>query len=86
MEKYLFIISVDGVFVKEAQVTLNQSSQLMAKKVEEPVYHLRGWINRQIAISVTWFYLRMFCGARLPSPLREHEHDWDSGSNLGLAQ
>ena len=53
MEKYLFIISVDGVFVKEAQVTLNQLSQLMAKKVEEPVYHLRGWINRQIAISVT---------------------------------
>ena len=71
---------------REAQVILTNLSPLMAAKMEEPISHMRGWVNGQIAIAVARSYSHMIRGARLPSLLRNREPDWGSGSGLGLAQ
>ena len=54
---------------KEALVVLVKLSQLMAAKIEEPILHMRGWINGRIAILVARKYSCMIRGARLTSPL-----------------
>ena len=71
---------------KEALIVLTNLSQLMAAKIEEPILHVRGWVNGRIAIKVGRSYSHMIRGARLPSPLRYRYPDWDSGSGLRLAQ
>ena len=38
---FLFLISVDGIRGKEAQVLLANLSQLMAIKIEEPIFHIK---------------------------------------------
>ena len=37
-----FVLSIDGILGKEALVVLANLSQLMAKKKDEPISHLRG--------------------------------------------
>ena len=63
----LFILSFDGMIGKEAQVLLNQSSGLMTEKLEEPISHMRGWVNGKIVIAVTRSHSRTLCGSHLPS-------------------
>ena len=46
-------ISIDGVLGKEALIVLANLSQLMAVKMDEPISHVRGWINGQMEIEVT---------------------------------
>ena len=58
----------------------------MAAKMEEPISHVHGWVIGRIAIAVARSYSRMISEARLPSPLRDMEPDWESGSGVGLAQ
>ena len=58
----------------------------MAEKMEEPISHMRGWVNGRIAIVVGRYYSHMIRGARLPSTLLERYLDWESGSGIGLAQ
>ena len=74
-----FFLSVDGILRKEALVVLSGFSRLMAEKHEEPMSQVQGWINGRIAIVVTRLYYSMIHGARLPSPLREQEPDWNKG-------
>ena len=47
MEKHfsMFVISVDRMLGKEDQVLLEQLSQIMPEKMEEPVSHVSRWIN-----------------------------------------
>ena len=40
IKKSIFVLSVDGVMGKEAQVVLATLSQLMASKMEEPVSYV----------------------------------------------
>ena len=61
-------------------------SRLMAKVLEDPISHILGWINGWIFISVARLYLRMLCGACLPSPLWEREPEWELGSGMVLVQ
>ena len=61
-------------------------SQIMGGKLEVPISHACGWVNGRITIVVALLYSHMICGARLPSPLRDQETDWDVVSGLGLAQ
>ena len=82
---YLFF-SVDWILGKYAQFLLNQLSWIMAKKLEEPVCHMREWVNGQIDIAAVWLHFFMIHGAHLSSTLREHETDCESFSDLGLAQ
>ena len=42
--------------VKEAQLVLATSSQLMAEKMDEPISHVKGWFNGRIAIVVARSY------------------------------
>ena len=77
--KFPFVLSVDGMMIKEALVVLTTLSQLMAVKIT-------GWVNRRIAIAVARSYSRVLRGARAPSPLWTREPEWASGSGLGLAQ
>ena len=70
---------------REALVVLAQLSRTMAAKMDEPISHVRGWINDRIAIAVERSYSRMIHGARLPSLLRDREPDWDPESGIGLA-
>ena len=70
----------------DAQVVLATLSRLMVAKTEEPIFHVRGWINSQVVIVAVRSYSWMHCGAWFPSPLRNQDPDWDSGSGLGLAQ
>ena len=37
---------------KESEVVLVTLSQLMATKIDEPIFHIKGWVNSQIAIIV----------------------------------
>ena len=71
---------------KEALVILSNLSRLMAEKLEEPISHVRGWVNGRIAIAVTRLYSRMIRDDLLPSTLRDQEPDWYSGSGLSLVQ
>ena len=48
-----FSLSVDGMLVKEALVVLPNLSLLMAMIMEEPILHVRGWVNSQIVIIVS---------------------------------
>ena len=70
---------------REALVVLTQLSQTMAVEMDEPILHVRGWINGRIATAVARSYSRMICGAQLPSPLRDREPDWDPESGIRLA-
>ena len=40
-----FFLSADGMLVKDALVILSNLSQLMSEKLEEPISHVRGWVN-----------------------------------------
>ena len=40
-----FSLSVDGMLGKEALVVLTSVRQLMEKKIEEPIMHVRGWVT-----------------------------------------
>ena len=42
-----------GVLGKEAQVVLATLSRLVAAKMEEPISHVKGWVNSQISTSVS---------------------------------
>ena len=80
-----FVLSVDEMLGKEALVVLASLSRIMAAKMDEPILHVRGWINGRIAIAVVRSYSCMIYGDRLPSSLRDWELDWNPGSGLGLA-
>ena len=67
---YPFVLLVDGMLGKEALVVLTNLSRLMVEKLEEPISHVRGWVNGRIAVAVARSYSRMIHGDRLPSPLR----------------
>ena len=71
---------------KEAQVVLATLSQLMDKKTEESIFHVKGWVNGWIKIAVVRYYSRMLLRDRFPSPLQTQEPDWESGLVLGLAE
>ena len=46
-----FVLSVDGILNKEDQVVLDTLSRLTATKTEEPISHVKGWVNGQIKIT-----------------------------------
>ena len=64
---------------------LAQFSLIMAAKLDESIFHIRGWINGKIAIAVARSYSRIIFRARLPNPLRDRELDWDPELGIGLA-
>ena len=47
-----FVLSVDGTMGKELLVVLATLIQLMAAKIDEPILHVKGWVNGQIEIMV----------------------------------
>ena len=81
-----FVISFDGMLVKEVLVILANFSGLVATKMEEPISHARIWVDFRIAMTVARSYSRMIQVSCLPSPLQDRETDWKSGSGLVLAQ
>ena len=60
-------MSIDGMIGREALVVL--FSQIVVAKLDEPISHLRGWINGWIAIAVTRLYSQMIRRARLTSTI-----------------
>ena len=54
-----FVLSVDGIMGKEALVVLTTSSRPMAAKMDEPIFHITGWVNRRIAFEVVRSYSRL---------------------------
>ena len=84
-KKYLFVLSVDGMTGKEDQVLLSTLSQLMAEKMDEPIFHVKGWVNGRIEIAVVRSDSWVICRARSSSPLRNWYPDWDLGPGLVLA-
>ena len=55
-------------------------------RLQEPISHVRGWVNGRIAITVAILYYQTIRGYRLPSPLQDREPYWDLGLGLGLVQ
>ena len=47
-----FVVSVDGILVKEVPVVLATLSQLMDVKIDKHTLHITGWVNGRIAIAV----------------------------------
>ena len=56
----------------------------MATKMEEPISHVKGWVNDQIKIVFVRFYYWVLHGAWVLIPLRTRNPDWESG--MGLVQ
>ena len=71
---------------KENLVVLFNFIWLIATKMEEPVLHVRVFINSRIEIVVPRFYSRIINGACIPTTLQYRDHDWESISGLVLAQ
>ena len=80
----MFVLSVDGMMGKEAQVVLVTLIQPVAAKMKEPISRVKGWVNIQISITVSRSYSQVLQGARVTSLLRTLEPDWESVSGLGL--
>ena len=76
---------MDGILAREALVVISQLSRVMSDKREEPLLQVRGWLNGRIEIAIAMSYSRMIFRARLSSPLREQEPDWDPESVIRLA-
>ena len=68
---------------KDSLVVLANLIPIMAEKMEEPILHVRGWINGRITITVAILYSRMVCGDRLPSPLQGYQLVIGFGSGIG---
>ena len=51
---------------KEDLIVLATLSWLMSEKIEEPILHVRGWVNGRTAITVTISYSRKIRGYCLP--------------------
>ena len=83
---YLFVISVDEMIGKDDLILLENLSQLIAAKMDEPISLVRGWIKVLIEIAVVRSYSQMIRKDQPPSPLRYQETDWDLSSGLDLAQ
>ena len=79
---YFFVISVDGMMGKEAQVILATLSIIMDDKIDEPISHVKCWFNGRIEIEVANLYSWVLCEYQVPSLLWTQEPDWESG--LGL--
>ena len=58
----------------------------MAAKMDEPISHVRIWINGRIAIAVARSYSHIIRGAQIIIPLRDQEPDWELASGIRLAQ
>ena len=71
---------------KDALAILVNLSQLMAAKLEEPIFHVRGWVKNLIAIKITILYSCMIPGTCLPSPLQDRDPYRESIYGLVLAQ
>ena len=52
----IFALLIDGVMGKEAQCVLTTLSRIMATKIYEPILHIKGWVNGQIAFAVMRSY------------------------------
>ena len=77
---YTFIPSVDGILGKEAKVVIAILSWLMATKTEEPISHVKGWVNGCITIMTARLYSQILHKYRVPSPFQTRDSDWESGS------
>ena len=82
----LFVLSAHGVLGKESHVVLANLCRLMAPKMEDSIFHVKGWFNSHITMLFVGSYFRMIRGYWFPSPLCTQEPDWGSGLGLGLAQ
>ena len=69
---------------REALIVLAQMNRTMAERRGTP-FARTGVGNGRTAIAVVRSYSRMIRGARLPSPLRDREPDWDPESGIRLA-
>ena len=70
-----FVLSVYGILGRQALVVLEQLSLTMAERRNEPLSHLRAWINGQIEIAVAKYYSHMIRGAQLTSHLQDRDPD-----------
>ena len=66
---YPFVLSVYGMMIKEAQFVLTILRQIMAKKMDELILQVKGWVNGQIATTVARSYYRVLWGAWVTSTL-----------------
>ena len=83
---FLFVLSVNDMLGNEVMFVLKNLSGIMAAKMDEPISHVRGWINIQIAILVTSSYSQIIHVDLLLTHLRERDPEWDPASGIGLAQ
>ena len=65
-----FVFSVYEMLGKEAQLVLATLSHLMAKKMEEPISHIKGWFNGRIIIVVARLSSQILYRAQVSSALR----------------
>ena len=81
-----FVLSVDEMMGEEAQVAITTLSWFMAKKMDEPISHVKGWVNGRIEIAVARSYSWVLHVSQAPSTLLTQEPDWALGLGLVLEQ
>ena len=69
---------------KGALVALATLIRLIAAKMDEPISHVKGWVNGLIETAVASLYYLVIHGYQSISPLWTTEIEWTSGSGLGL--
>ena len=82
----LFVLSVDFIIGKLSLVILVILSRLMASKMDEPISHVRGCINRRVSIVFVRSYSCMIRVYFLPSPMCDQDTYWYPGSGNPMAQ
>ena len=81
-----FVLLVDGMIGNELQVILANLSRIVAAKMDEPILHVKFWVNCQISIAVARLYSRVLRRYQVPSPVRTRYPDWELSLGLGLVQ
>ena len=65
----LFVLLVDGMMGKEAQFVLTTLSRIMAAKMNEPILHVKSWVNSRIETMFIRSYPQVLYGDQVPSTL-----------------
>ena len=84
-----FVVSIDGMFGKEAQALLKNLAFIMANKWDLTYSQIRGYLNSKISIAILRAAHRCIRCSRIPTTriCRNHLKDdppWADGAGLGL--
>jgi hypothetical protein len=82
-----FVVSMNGLFGKEAKTLLKKLSALLSKKWEKPYSEVCSYINAQMSIAIVRATHLCLCGSQsLTSKMSKWLPQWEDKAGLSLFQ